>query len=74
MSKIFLYCEATDGGMIDFIVQSPKDLRGVFGWMDENVRDDDEALVAWMEQAEVGQYYDHRAGIMVRLRDDSFIE
>lgn len=70
MSKTFLYCETTEGGMHMQIVHSQKDLATLCGWMDKWCRLVDEALVSWMETAEVGDYYDHRLGVMVRVKDD----
>jgi hypothetical protein len=31
--------------------------------------DADTALVEWMQTAEIGDYHDHRLGVIVRLKD-----
>lgn len=67
--KAFVYCETTEGGMDAYIVHSAKDLTCLYGWMSRDCKEEDEALVEWMETAEVGDYLDHRLGVIVRLKD-----
>lgn len=67
--KRFLYIEETDGGMAPIVVGSASELNGLCGWMHESCKADDMALINWMNTAEIGEYYEHRLGIMVRLKD-----
>lgn len=67
-----MYFESEDGGMDvhegitgpDYFTQ-----RRLYGWMNDDVRAEDMALLEWMETAEVGDHHYHRLGVMVRLRD-----
>ena len=70
MNKTFIYCESTEGGMDTWMVHSPQDLKTLYGWMSKGCRKDDENLVSWMEIAEIGDYYNHRLGVMVRVKDE----
>lgn len=69
--KHFVYFEVEDGGVHKFDVFNPTDLEHLYCWMKpqygSNV--DDTLLLNWMESAEVGEYFDHRLGYLVRLKD-----
>lgn len=67
--KQFLYVEQTDGGMNERIVSDAQELSGLYGWMHESCVDDDTKLVHWMSAAEIGDYAQHRLGLVVRLKD-----
>lgn len=67
--KRFVYFENTEGGMSVFDVATESDVRQLYGWMSEDCRKDDEALLLWMATAEVGDAYEHRLGWLVRLKD-----
>lgn len=69
MNKRFLYCEATEGGMDQWEFFTSDGLIGLHGWMDRDCRSYDEDLVAWLDTAEIGEYYEHRLGVVVRLKD-----
>ena len=71
----FLYCEATEGGMEHFTFRYDPNMpagksaiSSLRGWMDPRWADTDNALVDWMEGCEVGDFYRHRLGVIVRLR------
>jgi len=67
--KRFLYAESTDGGMSSQIVSDAESLN-LYGWMDESCKEEDEALVEWLKTADVGEFKDHRLGVMIRLKDE----
>jgi hypothetical protein len=64
--KKFIYCESTEGGMEEYYIDSLEEL-GLYGWMSETCKEDDEALVEWSLKAEVGEYYEHRLGMCFRV-------
>jgi hypothetical protein len=70
----FIYFESTEGGMEFFHVSKPDDLAQLRGWMDAMCHKEDTALVMWMERAEIGELFEHRLGIMVRLKDIREVE
>ena len=69
--KTFMYFENQEGGMDYFKVSNSMDLARLSGWMKERFQNntEDVALVDWMEDAEVGDYAEHRLGVMVRVKD-----
>lgn len=67
--KLFLYCEAQDGGMDAFTVPTSAELSCLHGWMASDCAVDDKMLALWMATAEVGEMKDHRLGVCVRLKD-----
>lgn len=69
MSKLFMYFESEEGGMTNFEVKCIKDLRQLRGWWTNDCLEDDIKLIKWMDEADVGEYYEHRLGVIVRLKD-----
>lgn len=67
--KVFHYFEHYESGMHDFEVLSEDDLHGLFQWRNGACLSKDNQLLAWMQNADVGEKYDHRCGVMVRLKD-----
>lgn len=70
MAKQFMYFQTTDGGMVNFPVTGPRDLRDLLGWMNDSCMREDQKLLRWMESAQVGEMTEHRLGCLVRLKDD----
>lgn len=68
MNKQFLYCESTEGGMEIQIVSSVDSL-SLRGWMQHGNKESDNRLTQWADKAEVGDFQNHRLGMMVRLKD-----
>jgi hypothetical protein len=69
--KQFAYFEQQEGGMGFYVVSEPDELSFLRGWMLDKwgCASEDTALVEWMQTAEIGDYYDHRLGVIVRLKD-----
>ena len=67
--KTFMYLENQEGGMADFVVHDESDMIALRGWKDLYCYEMDKALENWMEDAEVGDYAEHRLGVMVRVKD-----
>jgi hypothetical protein len=67
--KQFMYFENQEGGMDFFFVRKESDLDVLHGWKDVYCYEEDSALEDWMEDAEVGDYSEHRLGVMVRVKD-----
>jgi hypothetical protein len=72
MTKHFIYFEDCDGGMSIFTFNSDyveESLKALYGWLHDDCKDDDIALLDWIETSEVGDYYSHRLGVCIRLKD-----
>ena len=69
--KSFFYAEDTEGGMCPIFFNQASELSGLYGWMCGDCVHQDTALTNWMETAEVGDTFDHRLGIAVRLKDEN---
>ena len=67
--KNFMYFENQEGGMSDYVVHDASEMSFLYGWKDGYCYDMDKALENWMEDAEVGDYAEHRLGVMVRVKD-----
>lgn len=67
--KQFVYFQNTEGGMDTSFFVAAGELADLRGWMTPSCRADDTRLVAWLETAEVGDYFTHRLGDVVRLKD-----
>ena len=65
--KNFIYCETTDGGMMDFKVTCESDLKELYGWMDESCKKDDAELLEWLDTSKIGDYHNHRLGLIFRV-------
>lgn len=76
--KTFLYFEQEEGGMavheITCFENAPTNIDvndqlgpQLYGWRNERCAKDDAALLRWTVTAEIGQYFDHRLGTMVRV-------
>lgn len=66
----FFYIEETEGDIEAYEVDADRGPYGIIGWMSESCKEDDEALLAWMKTAKLGQTFDHRLGIMIKIRKD----
>lgn len=69
MTKQFIYFENQQGGMGTIMFSDPHDLKCLYGWMRTDCVEDDSALIAWTETAEVGEMFNHRLGYCVRLKE-----
>lgn len=65
----FVYCESTEGGMDTYYFTRVEDIPRVYGWMSTDVLDEDEALVDFVRTADIGDVFEHRLGVCVRLKD-----
>jgi hypothetical protein len=68
--KHFVYLENQEGGMSEVDFQTADELGFLYGWMNKRCRSEDERLVEWLEEAEVGEKFNHRLGTVVRLKDE----
>jgi hypothetical protein len=69
--KLFMYFEAQEGGMDNWLFEGAEKVRRYFqrSWKSAGCEEDDAAFEQWIDNAEVGQYYEHRMGVAVRLAD-----
>lgn len=67
--KTFRYFESDEGGMNDCLVHSKEDLEHLYGWMSESTKKVDSEMVKWMDIAGVGECFNHRLGVLVRIKD-----
>lgn len=67
MKREFIYCETIDGGMQSHVIRNTKDLEILFGWMSYDCYIQDEALVEWCIKCNIGDYFEHRLGIIFRV-------
>lgn len=65
----FLYCQSTEGGMDYFTFSGPSILDFLPGWMRGDCIPYDQKLVDWLSCAEVGEVFQHRLGVVIRLQD-----
>lgn len=65
----YMYFESEEGGMSNWIVDSVDDLKSLYGWMGEGCVKDDRALLNWMRTASIGECFEHRLGVLVRMAD-----
>lgn len=68
-AKKFLYCENQEGGMNEFEVSDLSELSTLYGWMCHGCKTDDNKLLKWASTAQVGEYTEHRLGVMIRIKD-----
>lgn len=72
--KKFMYCELTDGGMNYWTIENASGLVTEFplsGWMSEEhgCRESDSDLIVWANtKAEIGDYFEHRMGVCIRIK------
>jgi hypothetical protein len=64
-----MYFESEEGGMATHDISAAQDLSFLYGWMCDACRAEDQELLYWMDSAEVGGYFNHRLGVLVRLKD-----
>jgi len=69
MSARFMYFEAEEGGMNTFEFSTAEELSCLCGWGEESCKEDDESLLSWVENSEVGEVFEHRLGYAVKLKD-----
>ena len=71
-NKQFCYFEVAEGGMTQHRMHAGNIsdvLKCLDGWMSPSCIDRDNKLLKWTESAEVGEEFNHRLGIMVRVKD-----
>ena len=69
MTKQFVYFESTDDGMDFFKAKSVEDFKSLDGWQSDSCKEADNAMIEWLENAQIGEMYEHRLGCVVRLKD-----
>jgi len=67
--KNFMYFESTEGGMNHFVINDVRDLKKLYGWMNDYCKPMDSILLNWMKSADIGEICEHRLGVLVRLKD-----
>ncbi len=68
--KNFIYFESTEGGMETITdIQCAADLSNLSGWLNGICKIGDKKMINWMDNALIGQKYNHRMGCLVRLLD-----
>jgi hypothetical protein len=67
--KKFMYFEVQEGGMDTWMVEDLCSFNRLYGWMQRGCKANDSAMVKWMNAAQVGEYFEHRLGVLVRLKD-----
>ena len=70
MMKRFIYFRTTDGGMEWKECSSVEDIKYfLYGWMSESCQAQDLALLVWQNNADIGEWKEHRLGVLVRVTD-----
>ena len=69
MTKHFIFCENTEGGMDTEHFSKPSEFPTVYGWMSDGCRNEDLALLEWIDTASIGDFIEYRLGVIVRLKD-----
>ena len=66
----FMYFQSTEGGMDAYEIDTAEDfgVGNLYGWMKEQNGADDTAMTVWMTTAEIGEFYEHRLGYLVRIK------
>lgn len=66
----FLYFKMDDVGISVWVIHSVDSnaLGYINDWMTSHNKEDDLALIDWMKIADVGEYYSHRLGYVVRVK------
>jgi hypothetical protein len=67
--KQFLYCEDEGTGGMDHYILHLESGLAPYGWMEDSCKEADIKMMQWMETAEVGDYYQHRVGVCIRVKD-----
>jgi hypothetical protein len=67
--KKFVYFESTEGGMETHVVWDEEELMILTGWRSESTEKEDLDLMDWMRNAKLGEFYDHRLGTLVCVRN-----
>lgn len=70
--KRFIYFLSTEGGMdtmdFKFGANEKVDFDGIFGWMSKGCVSNDTKLNEWGQKAEIGDWFNHRMGVAVRVK------
>lgn len=69
MKKRFKFFQCSEGGMDVFDIYTKEDLEAIAYWMDKTCIKQDNRLIKYMENMEVGDFVKHRMGILVRLKN-----
>lgn len=71
--KDFIYFEQIEGGMevIKLNFNNDDYVFPLFGWMSEEYgcKSQDLELVKWCKKAKIGDYFEHRLGVCVRVNN-----
>lgn len=69
----FIYFEDQEGGMgiyeIQDIANLTLELSYLYGWMNDSCKVEDEKLLLDAANMQLGDYLDHRLGVLVRVKD-----
>ena len=68
--KRFVYFHGMFDGVYQTEIYSKNGFNFILGWMDKDCEDSDNAMLLWMETAEVGASHQHRLGTLVRMKDE----
>ena len=67
--KQYLYFESQEGGMDMFSFSDASNLIRLVGWKQPLCKNEDDKLCLWLETAEIGDYFVHRLGYVIRIKD-----
>lgn len=68
--KKFIYFESAEGGMRTHVFNRFKDFH-VNGWLSPSCVNEDMELIFWADKAKIGDCFEHRLGICVRINLNS---
>ncbi|HEY1900751.1 MAG TPA: hypothetical protein VGG49_13265 [Steroidobacteraceae bacterium] len=66
-APIFLYVENTEGGSQEHMLTGDQRPTWLRGWMSDDCAADDQALLKSMNEAQLGEYSEHRLGVCIRV-------
>ena len=69
IKKSFVFFQSTEGGMETLLFSKKEEVVIGPGWMLSDCQFYDKGLLEWMDTADVGDFCNHRLGVMVRLKD-----
>jgi hypothetical protein len=68
--KRFIYCAGNDGGMEwnDYLFEDNNiSFDDLYGWFWDACVEQDTKLIEWAKTAKIGDFYNHRLGIVFRV-------
>ena len=70
MTKHFIYVECQEGGSQEHHFSQLEEITNdLIGWMTGGCVTGDSRLIEWVDKADVGEYFEHRLGVAIRLKD-----